>query len=362
MDKYKKIAFGGLCVVISIFLGYIFFKYIFEILLPFIVSFLVVAMARPLINRLSSKTKIKKPIVSVFVIIMVSLTFCFIFGLVVSITVEEIGDISAKLVENLSGENNYVSFLFDLIRSLQSRFPFLGNILDNEEELYNLVLEMLLDFAKSMSQRLTDGIAKVIVFLPGFVVTTIVLILATFYFAKDYDKIGNSIYNSLPPRLGKILLIFKNDVLYVVTKYIKAYAILFVITFAQLYIGFIIARLDNSFVLSLIISLVDTLPILGAASVLVPWGIIMIICGNYKLAIILLVLALVTYLTRQFAEPKILSVQMNVHPLITLLAMYVGVKLAGFGGLIIAPIVAFIIKITIERFNYEKNVEKVEKL
>ena len=53
---------------------------------------------------------------------------------------------------------------------------------------------------------------------------------------------------------------------------------------------------------------------------------------------------------------------MNVHPLITLLAMYIGIKTSGFLGLIVAPIVAFIIKITIERLNYQKNVEKAEKL
>lgn len=362
MEKYKKIVFWGLSVVILIVLGYLFFRYAFSLLLPFIVSFLVVAMARPLINKLSKKTKLKKPIVSIFVIVMVMLTLGLLIGVIVAITVEQIADISGKIIENLSGESNYVSLLFDIIRTLQNKLPFLNTLLGNEQEIYDLVVEMLLDFAKSMSQRLTDAIAKIIAYLPGFAVTAIVLILSTFYFAKDYDKIGNQIYNSLPTRLGKILLIFKNDVLLVVTKYLKSYTILLLITFAQLYIGFLIAGFDNAFVLSLIISLVDTLPILGAASVLVPWGIIMIISGNYLLGIILLILALVTYLTRQFAEPKILSSQMNVHPLITLLAMYIGIKVAGFLGLIVAPIVAFIIKITIERLNYEKNVEKVEKL
>ncbi len=362
MEKYKKVAFWGLSVVVLIILGYIFFKYIFGLLLPFIVSFLVVAMARPLINKVSKTTKLKKPIVSIFVIIMIMLALSLLLGLIVTITAEQIADISAKLMENLSGEENYVTMLFELIGSLQEKFPFLGSLLGNEEEVYDLVMEMVLDFAKSLSQRLTNGIAKIIAYLPGFVVTTIVLFLSTFYFAKDYDKIGNKIYNALPPRAGKILLIFKNDVLLVVTKYIKAYIILLIITFAQLYVGFLIAGLENAFVLALLISLVDTLPILGAASVLVPWGIIMLISGNYFLAIILLALALITYLTRQFAEPKILSSQMNVHPLITLLAMYIGIKVAGFLGLIVAPIVAFIIKITIERLNYEKNVEKAEKL
>jgi predicted PurR-regulated permease PerM len=88
----------------------------------------------------------------------------------------------------------------------------------------------------------------------------------------------------------------------------------------------------------------------------------MLILGNYKLAIGLFILAGITYFSRQFLEPKILSDQMNVHPLITLVFMYAGLKIAGFLGLIVAPIVAFIIKITLYRMKNEKIVEKGEDL
>ena len=358
MEKYKKLGFYGLCVVVSIILGYIFFKYVFSLILPFVISFLFVAMARPLINKLSRKTKIKKPIVSIFVISMIMLFAVFASGIILSVTIQQIGDISGKILNGLNGENGYLNSAFEFFNSIEKSFPlFIGN-----EELYGIAKETLLDMVKSFSQGVTNVLTDIISSLPNIAITTIVLFLSTFYFAKDYDEIGNKIYDSMPKRAGKILLIFKNDVLLVVSKYIKAYLILLLITFAQLYVGFLVVRFDNAFVLALIVSLVDTLPILGAATVLVPWGIIMLFGGNYFLGIVLLVLALVTYLTRQLAEPKILSKQMNVHPLITLLAMYIGIKTSGFLGLIVAPIVAFIIKITIERLNYQKNVEKAEKL
>lgn len=362
MEKYKKLAFGGLCVVILIILGYIFFKYVFELILPFVISFLLVAMARPLINKISAKTRIKKPIVSIFVISMILLTAVFVLGIILSITIEQIADITTKMIAGLSGESNYLSPFFNLAEYVKDNLPFLERLFLGNEEIYSLAVETALDFVKAFSQKITSMVANIIAFLPSIAITTIVLFLSTFYFAKDYDEIGNKIYHALPPRLGKIALIFKNDVLLVVTKYIKAYLILLLITFAQLYIGFLIVRFDNAFVLALLVALVDTLPILGAATVLVPWGIIVLISGNYFLGVVLLILALVTYLTRQFAEPKILSEQMNVHPLITLLALYIGAKTAGFLGLIVAPIVAFIVKITIERLNYQKNVEKAEKL
>lgn len=362
MEKYKKITFIGISVAILVLIGYLFLKYALDIFLPFIIAFLIVAMARPIINKIANHTKISKPIVSIFVLSMLLVFSALVLGVILTITIEQVGNIAEGIIEGLSREENFVLVIFNSIDKLTERLPFLNNLLGSEESVYNLVIEMLLDGAKSLSARLTNYLAKMITALPSIVVTLIVFTLALFYFAKDYDKIGNRIIKLLPKRAGNIALIFKNDVLLVVSKYLKSYLILLLITFAELISGFLILGIDNSFVLALIIAIVDMLPILGAGTVLVPWSAIMLILGNYKLAIGLFVLAGITYFSRQFLEPKILSDQMNVHPLITLLFMYAGLKIAGFLGLIVAPVVAFIIKITLSRMKNEKNVEKVEEL
>ena len=362
MEKYKKITFIGISVAILVLIGYLFLKYALDIFLPFIIAFLIVAMARPIINKIARHTKISKPIVSIFVLSMLLVFSALVLGVILTITIEQVGNIAEGIIEGLSREENFVLVIFNSIDKLTERLPFLNNLLGSEQSIYNLVIEMLLDGAKSLSARLTNYLAKMITALPSIVVTLIVFTLALFYFAKDYDKIGNRIIKLLPKRAGNIALIFKNDVLLVVSKYLKSYLILLLITFAELISGFLILGIDNSFVLALIIAIVDMLPILGAGTVLVPWSIVMLILGNYKLAIGLFVLAGITYFSRQFLEPKILSDQMNVHPLITLLFMYAGLKIAGFLGLIIAPVVAFIIKITLSRTKNEKNVEKVEDL
>ena len=362
MEKYKKAAYVAISVAILIFLGYFFVKHTYNIFLPFLFAFLIVAMARPLINKICKKTKIPKPIVSIFVLVMLLLVTCGCLALILMITAEQIASITEGIINNLSGEENYVSTIFDIIGKIEERLPFINNILGDEEAVYNLVIDMITDGAKSLSIRLTRYIAGIITALPDIIVTLIVLALSLFYFAKDYDKIGNAIIKKLPKRVGNIVLIFKNDVLHVVTKYLKSYLILLIITFVELISGFLILGIKNSFILAFIIAIVDMLPILGAGTVLVPWSIIMLAFGNYKMAIGLFILAGITYFSRQFLEPKILSDQMNIHPLITLFAMYAGLKLAGFFGLIIAPIVAFIIKITLDRINYEKNVENPTKL
>lgn len=362
MENYKKITYIAASVSIFALITYFFFKHTFFIFLPFLVSFLVVALSRPIINKIAKKTTLPKPIVSIFVLsMMLLLVGALLFGLVF-VTANQLASITEKIINNLSSEQNYVSLLFDFIDTLEERLPFIKKLFPNDEDLYSLVVNMLLDGAGSLSVKLTSFLAGAIAALPDIAVTVIVVALSLFYFAKDYDKIGNKIIEALPKRIGNIALIFKNDVLLVVSKYLKSYLILLLITFLELIVGFFILGLENAFILAVIIALVDMLPILGAGTVLVPWSVIMLVFGDVKSAIILFILAGVTYFSRQILEPKILSKQMNVHPLLMLFSMYAGLKLGGFLGLILAPIVAFIVKITLDRIKNEKSVEKQESM
>ncbi len=358
MEKYKKVTYIAISIVIFTLLGYFFFKYAFGIILPFLTSFLVVALSRPIINKIAKKTTLPKPIVSIFVLSMMLLIVGAVLGGLVVITANQLVSITEKIINNLSGDENYVSVLFNIVEKIEEKLPFVNNVFPNEESLYSLVINMLLDGAKSLSLKLTSFLAGLIAALPNIAVTAIAVALSLFYFAKDYDKIGNKLIEILPKRLGNIALIFKNDVLLVVSKYLKSYVILLFITFCELIVGFFILGLENAFILAVIIALVDMLPILGAGTVLVPWSVIALVLGDYKSAIILFILAGVTYFSRQILEPKILSKQMNLHPLLMLISMYAGLKLAGFLGLVLAPIVAFIVKITIDRIKNEKSVEK----
>ena len=101
---------------------------------------------------------------------------------------------------------------------------------------------------------------------------------------------------------------------------------------------------------------------LGVGTVLIPWAVISLVSGNTFLGIGLLILFAIVYVVRQFAEPRILSSQMDVHPLVTLFAMYAGFKILGIGGLIIAPFFAFLIKTVYNSIKKEKNVENQEEL
>ena len=358
MEKYKRIVYYfsiGLIIAVVVFL---FFKYILKIILPFIISFFVVSLVRPLIKKICKKTSASSFFVTMFIIFLSMILIITGIFFALGAIVEQIGNIFESIAENLSQETNYVTKLFELIAKIEEKIPFISSF--TNESIYSLVTNMISEGVKSLSISLTSQIAKVIAAFPQIMITVIVMFLSLFYFAKDYDKIGKSIVSHLPTKMAEKAPIIKNDIILVVTKYIKSYMVLLLITFSVLFSGFLILKIENSFVLALIIAVVDILPILGVGTVLIPWAIILVIGGHTKMAIGILILFIINYVVRQYAEPKIVSTQMEVHPLLTLLAMYAGLKLAGILGLIFAPLIAFIVKTCYNSFKKEKTVDNLK--
>ena len=82
----------------------------------------------------------------------------------------------------------------------------------------------------------------------------------------------------------------------------------------------------------------DLMPILGVGGILLPWGGIALILGNLKMGIGIIVLYLIIAAVRNSVEPRIVGKEIGLHPLATLVAMVVGLRLAGLVGMMMLPI------------------------
>lgn len=363
MEKYKKITYISISAVAILLLSYVFLKYLLGIILPFALSYIIVALARPIINKMCKNRKIPKRLASIIVISILLFLIIYLTVICVSYGIKQLGNITNNIINDLSNENNFLSQVFDKIENLKTKFPFLNNILPGmDESLYSVLLETIGNALKELSTKLTSIMAKFISLLPSFFIMLIVIILSLFYFSNDYDLIAEKIEKSFPEKISKNLPSIKREVISMVSKYLKSYTILMLISLTLLFSGFLILGVKNSFLLALLISFVDMLPILGVGTVLIPWSIVELINGNTFSGIGLLTLFLIVYIVRQIAEPKILSKQMNLHPLVTIFSMYAGLKILGIGGLIIAPFIAFLLKTVFNFIKKEKNVENREKL
>jgi sporulation integral membrane protein YtvI len=138
-----------------------------------------------------------------------------------------------------------------------------------------------------------------------------------------------------------------NGVVKALAGWLKAQCIIMSITFTVIITGLSLFRAPNPLLMAIIIAMVDALPVLGSGAVLLPWGIISILTGDLSLGISLILLNVTILLTRHFIEPKIVGTQIGVHPLLTLLGMYIGLQTIGILGMILGPLCIIFLKTVI---------------
>jgi predicted PurR-regulated permease PerM len=104
----------------------------------------------------------------------------------------------------------------------------------------------------------------------------------------------------------------------------------------------LLVRQSYALLLALALAVLDFIPIVGAGTVMVPWAVIALFTRDYHTAISIMVIWGVVVLYRRVAEPKIVGNQTGLSPILSLLSIYVGMKLAGVPGMILGPILTLI--------------------
>ena len=129
---------------------------------------------------------------------------------------------------------------------------------------------------------------------------------------------------------------------YVVFGFLKAQFLVSVIIFIVALIGLLIISPEVAIVMSLIIWIIDFIPLIGSIVILGPWSLFHLLTGNISFGIQLAILAAVLLIIRRTVEPKVMGTHIGLSPLSTLIAMFLGLKLFGVLGFIIGPLLLIV--------------------
>lgn len=122
--------------------------------------------------------------------------------------------------------------------------------------------------------------------------------------------------------------------------WVKAQLQLMSVTFFILTAGFLLLRLQYALLFSLLITLIDALPLFGTGTVLIPWSMAQFLQGNSRCGVGLLLLYAASALVRQALEPRLLGGQLGLPPVVTLAALYAGWRVMGVAGMVLFPLLA----------------------
>lgn len=302
--------------------------------MPFVIGWLIAMIANPLVRFLESKVKIVRKHSSVIIVVAVLALVIGLGYFLVSRLFTQAVSLAGELPELYQMARNEIAVISARYESVfrmlpQSLQDWWMAFTSDVGQYLNLLVQKIASPTVEMAGSLAKGI-------PGVLVSVVVTILSAYFFLEDRDRIFAFWKRYLPKGSGRYYHFLKGDVKILVSGYFAAqFRIMFVIAVLMV-AGLFILGIPYAFVLGILIAVLDFLPLFGTGTVLIPWAVVKLFTADYSLAIGLALLYVLTQVVRQVIQPKIVGDSMGLPPLLALLFLYLGFKVKGIGGMILA--------------------------
>ena len=335
--NYEKIRRYADLVVLTVgvmLLLYLFFKHLFVYLLPFLGGWFIAFAIRPLASRVAQRLKVKPRVIRLVLTVVI---YAALLGAVVG----GIWLLSREVWEILSGIGEGESALGEILSGLTDPGRFFGRLFG---ELGDYIADAVYSVVSSMLSALGTVLTAIVSGVPRVLFFLLVSVIASGYFAWSLEDVNAAVKRFLPKGIFDLLVRWKDGFFTVFLKYMRSYLLLLVITFLEMTVGLFLIRAPYPLVMAIVIAALDLLPVIGVGAVLIPWGVWSFVAGRTPFGIGLLVLFAFHTVFRQIIEPKIVGKNLGVHPLLTLLFIYVGYSVFGIVGLLLVPVLTVGVK------------------
>ena len=319
-------------ILVLIFLG---FKYVLPLLMPFLLGLLFSVLLRGPAVFLSKKLKISRRLVTA---ILVTLFFILLAVLTLLIGSE----LFTFARTSVSRFNTVIVPAVESLTEMASRWtkrldPNVVSVLDG------IVNSVLLSLRSKIAEISTKVVTAIMSSLPSSFLNVLFMIIATYFISLDFGllkwavarRIKEEDYNKITAGLNY----FKATI----GRLLRSYVLIMCITFLEQSIGLTILGVEYSILIAMGIAVFDIFPVVGSGTIMLPWAVVSLVTGDLKLGVGLLVLYVIITVIRQIIEPRIVGDHVGLHPLLTLMCMFVGLRVFGGVGLLGLPILCAVL-------------------
>lgn len=334
MKRYLK-ALTNLAVSLVILLAVIFVvPRILVFFAPFVAGWIVAWIAGPLVHFFESRLKIRRKAGSAVVIVLVIGLVVFSLYLVGGkLAKEAVGLINSlpEMWENAEEDFQEISRNFAVIynklpEDVQQRLAGFGGD----------ITAFFGDIVGSISMPTIAAVGNFAKQLPSILIGVIMALLSSYLFVAERNNITAWFGRVCPKSIQDRYRIVKRSLVKAVGGYLKAQLKIELWMYLLLVIGLAVLKVDYVLLIAFLIAFLDFIPFFGTGTVLVPWAILKILSTDYKMAVGLLIIWGVGQLARQLIQPKIVGDSIGVAPIPTLFLLYIGYRLGGVVGMIVA--------------------------
>ena len=308
--------------------------WLLKFFLPFVIGWLIAMVANPLVKFLERRLNLVRKHSSVIIVVAV---LAGIIGGLYFLVGRVIIEIRLLVVDM---PEIYEAVRLELMEALDSLNRMVARMPTGVQEWFNRTNENLGGIASSLMQKIAfptvtvaGNVAKGI---PGALVNSIVVILSSYFFIAEQDRIRDLAGRLIPSSFYSYGGLFRKDLKNLIGGYFLAqFRIMFVVA-VVLAVGFLILGVRYGILLAVLIAILDFLPLFGTGTALFPWAVVKLLSGEAAFAVGLILLYVLTQVVRQIIQPKIVGDSMGLPPLLTLVFLYVGFKIRGISGMILA--------------------------
>ena len=334
-----------LCVCLGGLLAYGAARLLLPVLIPFLLAWLLSRGIRPLAKGLARRTRLPQKLWAGV------LTLLFFGGIAAGAVYfvrrgfSELGRLLDTLMEDGGLPEAAEQALARLDAWIWSVLPGNGaGKAELRQQINDLLRQMLGGLLSSISAALPVLAARLLEALPSAVLVSMITVIAAFYFCMDDGTVVGGLVQCLPAAVQSRLPGWRQRMRQISLRNLRAYLLLWLITFSGLFLGFCLLGVEYALLLAAVTAVVDLLPVLGVGTVLVPWAILALAQRNFFLWGGLLILYGVLLVLRQMIEPRLVGKSLGLHPLLTLFASYAGWRLLGFLGMLLGPALALLLR------------------
>ena len=337
--KLERLCYLTVVIIGGALILFLFFRHVFGVILPFLIAWAMAFATRPVAEAVAKGRERVKRVLRAILALLFSLLVIGVIFLICFVLCSELWRLLSGLGEG--------DALRDFFEKLLGGGLF-GGIFDTlGERVADVFYELLISLATRLGSIVTSWVGAV----PKILLFIVITVISSVYFALDLERVNATVKKILPKAVSAWLSDLRRGAFRTGVRYLRSYLILMMLTFIIMLVGLMLLGRPYAVLLAFVIAIADVLPVIGVGSILIPWGIYEIAFGTSGVGIGLIILMVVYELLRQFLEPKIIGKSLGVHPLLTLVTLYVGYSLFGFVGLLLVPVVSVVANVILEKKN-----------
>lgn len=387
VEKKRALIINVIYLAMIIAIGFLVIRYAMGVCFPFLFAFLVALVLQRPKNFLVRKTFLKDgaaSVICVFLLLFVVLALVSLLGVRVFSRVQDFINYIALQLQNIE---TVIENIQKWVLSLIEKAPeFLRNTLhDSVSQLFTKINDYLAsssadttvaatdaavaaaDSAQSSASALSgllsgnfklswvttpiSSLLSTAKQIPSVLIAVVITLVASCFMTTEYPKVMAFIRLQFPEHrrndIDRAKVLLRSSL----GKMGKAYALIMLVTFIEMSVGLTVLRLIGVFqsnyiiMIAVVTAIIDIVPVLGTGTVLIPWAVYSFITGSFGLGIGLIVIYAAITVIRQVIEPKLVAGQLGLSPIVTIAALYFGLKIFGVLGMLITPILVIMLKL-----------------